>query len=132
MLPADFSAITYPNVWIGSTVVTQDELDRDMPKLIQVPARIRWLSVEPQQEEIWMLPWLNTIGAVGWVVTGGESGSHARPYNAEWARSIIKQCREARIPPFVKQLGKLAGLKHKAGADPAEWPADLRVQEFPA
>lgn len=131
MLPADFNADTYPNVWIGSTVVTQSELDRDVPKLLKVQARIRFLSVEPQQEEIWMLPWLNTIGAIGWVVTGGESGPRARPYELAWARSIVKQCRDAGVAPFVKQLGKLAGLKDKAGADPSEWPEDLRAQEFP-
>lgn len=35
------------NVWIGATVVNQEEADRDIPKLLQVPARIRFLSVEP-------------------------------------------------------------------------------------
>ena len=149
MLPADFNAETYPNVWLGATVVTQEEFDRDIEKLVNVQARVRWLSIEPQQGEIWMLPWLNTIGAVSWVVTGGESGGHARPYKLDWARSVVEQCREAAIAPFVKQLGanpvvdyaecsleraiREGGytLKHRAGADPSEWPIDLRVQEFP-
>ena len=131
MLPSCFSATTYPNVWLGATVVTQAEFDRDIGKLVDVPARVRWLSVEPQLEEIWMLPWLNTIGAISWVVTGGESGAKARPYDVRWARSVVKQCREAAIFPFVKQLGSAAGFKHHAGADPSEWPSDLRIREFP-
>lgn len=37
----------WPNVWIGATVVNQEEADRDIPKLLGVPARVRWLSCEP-------------------------------------------------------------------------------------
>lgn len=36
-----------PNVWIGATIVNQAEADRDIPKLLQVPARVRFLSMEP-------------------------------------------------------------------------------------
>ena len=35
------------NVWIGATVVNQEEADRDIPKLLQVPAAKRFLSIEP-------------------------------------------------------------------------------------
>lgn len=146
MLPADFSPDTYPHVWVGMTVVTQEEVDRDIGKLRAIPARVRWLSIEPQLEEI-KIP----TGAQ-WVVTGGESGAKARPYNLDWARSVVRQCRESGIAPFVKQLGARPGyltmkgyggqwndfycaglrLKDRAGADPAEWPWDIRVREFPA
>lgn len=35
------------NVWIGATVVNQAEADRDIPKLLDVPAAKRFLSMEP-------------------------------------------------------------------------------------
>jgi protein gp37 len=35
------------NVWVGATVVNQQESDRDIPKLLNVPAKVRWLSMEP-------------------------------------------------------------------------------------
>ena len=35
------------NVWLGATVVNQAEADRDIPKLLDVSARIRFLSMEP-------------------------------------------------------------------------------------
>ncbi|HWH74578.1 MAG TPA: DUF5131 family protein, partial [Methylibium sp.] len=35
------------NVWLGATVVNQKEADRDIPKLLAVPARVRFLSIEP-------------------------------------------------------------------------------------
>lgn len=85
--------------------------------------------------------------AIDWVIVGGESGTSARPFNIHWAESIVTQCRYAKIPVFVKQMGArpkvevdgLFGekvisnlqLKDKAGADPAEWPEGLRVQQFP-
>ena len=84
-----------------------------------------------------------------WIVVGGESGPSARPFAIEWASRTIAQCRTAGVPAFVKQLGALTvteerpGLEpgtwgwsfprwaDRKGGDPAEWPADLRVREFP-
>lgn len=74
-----------------------------------------------------------------WVIVGGESGGGARPMSLRWARSLRDQCRAAGVPVFIKQMGaralcddgSLMRWPHPAGADPAEWPADLRVQEFP-
>lgn len=42
-----FAAWPWPNVWIGSTVVNQEEADRDILKLINTPAAKRFLSIEP-------------------------------------------------------------------------------------
>ncbi len=36
-----------PNVWIGATICNQAEADRDIPKLLATPARVRFLSIEP-------------------------------------------------------------------------------------
>ena len=61
-----------------------------------------------------------------------------RKYFVAWAWLLIEQCRALNIPFFLKQLGSLAfdterriRTKHSAGADPDEWPADLRVQQWP-
>ena len=35
------------NVWLGATIVNQAEADRDIPKLLAVPARVHFLSLEP-------------------------------------------------------------------------------------
>lgn len=45
-VPVGFDRL-YPNVWLGCTVVNQAEADRDIPKLLAVPARVRFLSMEP-------------------------------------------------------------------------------------
>lgn len=90
---------------------------------------------------VWLDPCASaTQPGINWVIVGGESGPGARPFDLAWARSIVRQCREAGVPCFVKQLGDNPILspgpitypsQARAGADPAEWPADLRVQEFP-
>jgi len=97
---------------------------------------------------------IRTHAKLDWVIVGGESGPGARPFDLAWARSAVAQCRAAGVPVFVKQLGanverrrcrdcadndgtcehdglSCDGLKHRKGADPSEWPADLRVREFP-
>jgi hypothetical protein len=103
-------------------------------------------------------------------------GKHsARPCHRRWLDSLVRQCRAAGVPVFVKQMGAnvwdtndvgfqgdpgdlwdlpdpVAQVQHNPhgyaeeyqgapvrirlrnpkGADPAEWPAALRVQEWPA
>lgn len=97
--------------------------------------------------------WLDELD---WLIIGGESGPKARPFDLGWARSLVAQCRAGGVAPFVKQLGAcasdavngLAGaalkvnpdavalvskrLIDRSGADPSEWPTDLRAREFPA
>lgn len=120
------------NVWLGATVVTQAEADRDIPKLLAVPARVRFLSVEPMLGPITlpltrcdngsvpgpggaggvMCP--DCSGALGgcqrlhWVICGGESGPKARPMHPDWARSLRDQCAAAGVPFLFKQWGEWA------------------------
>lgn len=89
--------------------------------------------------------WLDPLnGGLQWIVIGGESGPGARPFDLAWTRSTIRQCREAGVPVFVKQLGadphldgaqfpaerRMGGWDRKGG-DPFFWPEDLRVREYP-
>lgn len=117
----------WPNVWLGITVVNQEEADRDIPKLLKVPARLRFLSCEPLLAPINLTsltvstdrgslygfnclspiyPWgsLN-YPVVDWVIVGGESGPGARPFTLGWGKDIVRQCRESGVPVFVKQVG---------------------------
>ena len=82
---------------------------------------------------------------IDWVVVGGESGPRVRVFCADWARTLIKDCRAANVPVFIKQMGAFWSKRHtrfndgsfpvrpthRAGADPQEWPADLQVREYP-
>jgi protein gp37 len=138
MLPLDWGD-GYENVWIGSTVVTQEEVNRDLLKLLKVPAKVRFLSCEPLLEPI-------CIGLVGtlpksdfsgyqlvcdrlhWVIVGGESGAKARPMAQQWVEQIRDECFDADVAFFMKQGSQ------------ANWPAfkdferfgdSVRVREWP-
>jgi protein gp37 len=131
MLPDDWGSTGYPNVWLIISV-GQRELDRGGAKLMRIPALVHGLSVEP------MLAPVTLRGlAVDWVIIGGE-GIGKRPFDINWARALMAECKAARIPVFVKQMGfrPVEGgrpLKFKAmkGANPDEWPVDLRMRQFP-
>jgi protein gp37 len=118
------------NCWLGVSAEDQERTEERIPALLEIPAPLRFLSLEPLLGPI-DLP---TLAGIAWAIVGGESGPGARPCDVGWIRSILDQCRSAGVAPFVKQLGgRPRGLRladPKRG-DPAEWPEDLRVREFP-
>lgn len=111
------------NVWLGATIVDQAEADRDIPKLLAVPARVRFLSMEPLLGPVDLgrpmpgpdldqgggakicQPWMIQSG-IDWVIVGGESGRGARPMHPDWARSLRDQCAAAGVPFLFKQWGE--------------------------
>ena len=97
------------HVWIGVSVENQFWADRRIPILAKVPAKVRFLSVEPLLKAVQLRKHLDQIQ---WVVVGGESGPHARPMDPEWAISIRDECLDADVPFFFKQWG---GRHSKAG-----------------
>jgi protein gp37 len=141
-----------PNLWLGVTVENQKEADERISLLLETPAAVRFLSIEPMLNSIdfedvpvGMFGPLRPYGGVSvetpkidWVIIGGESGSNARPFHLEWAESIIQQCKDAGVAVFTKQTGSNAfyqgkpfKTKSRAGTDPSEWPENLRIQQFP-
>ncbi len=119
------------NVWFGASVEDQERANDRVPELLQIPAKVRWLSVEPmlgpvnlsrvafkktgtfqnalndragsRAEEMFGADF--RVNRVDWVVIGGESGPKARGCDVKWVRSLISDCRLASVPVFVKQLG---------------------------
>jgi protein gp37 len=119
------------NVWLGATVANQEEADRDIPKLLVTPARVRFLSCEPLLGRLNLRNLCIGIGSVlhtawgipaehdhfdalhaanrtrlDWVIAGGESGSKARPSHPDWFRSLRDQCIDAGVPFHFKQHGE--------------------------
>jgi protein gp37 len=94
--------LTWPaNVWIGVSVETTHQVGR-LDHLRRVPASLRFLSAEPLLGPL--TPGLDLDG-IGWVITGGESGPHARPINPDWVRAIRDTCQHQQVPFFHKQWG---------------------------
>lgn len=148
MAPASWAAGWPENVWAGTTVGTQEWADKRCPILEQVPAKIRWLSVEPMfgpidlskhfengHESGGPAGWVDDPSPISWVICGGESGRGARPMQASWVTDLLGQCRRYGVSFFFKQKGvvmaKEMGCKAEKGDDPSEWPDEFKVQEFP-
>ena len=125
-----------PNVHLGVSVEDRKHGLPRIDELREVPAALRFLSVEPLLEDLGALD----LTGIGWVIVGGESGNGARPLNVGWVRRIVEQCREQRVPVFVKQLGRAPTMEsglvplrlaRRKGNEPSEWPEDLRVRQMP-
>jgi protein gp37 len=103
------------NVWSGTTVEDQTRADQRIPHLLEIPARIRFLSCEPLLGTVDIAAYL-PVSAEGvspspslplhWVIAGGESGGQARPTHPDWFRSLRDQCAAAQVPFFFKQWGE--------------------------
>ena len=127
------------NAWAGVSVESNDYIHR-INALRKVDAVIRFVSFEPILGPVTGA----NLRGIHWAIFGGESQSGARPCDVEWIRGGIAACRHEGAAPFVKQLGRvpmqeiapncdaLIDLRDRKGGDMEEWPADLRVREFPA
>jgi protein gp37 len=110
------------NLWLGTSVEDQATADERIPRLLRVPAAVRFLSCEPLIGHVNLGRWMSGLdvsrdeeGAdlgsasggsdLDWIIVGGESGPKARPMHIAWMRSLIAQCQAAGVPVFCKQLG---------------------------
>lgn len=104
------------NVWLGATICNQAEADRDIPKLMAVPARKRFLSMEPLLGPVDLERWLEPAGldtdlglsnpGIDWGIVGFESGPNARPGHPDHVRNLRDQFQAAGQPFFFKQWGE--------------------------
>lgn len=125
------------NVWLGVSAETQETADLRIPRLLDTPAEVRFVSAEPLlgpidlaqylspledptacSDEEHCSPWVR-YESLDWVIVGGESGPRARPMHPDWARSLRDQCTAAGVAFHYKQSGEWVGF-HRPG-DPWEW-----------
>jgi protein gp37 len=115
-LEGTIRSIPWPllNVHLGVSCEDQKTADERIPLLLQTPAAVRFLSLEPLLSDINLglmgtcpMEWGHGYSLVSdWlhgVIVGGESGHGARPMNEDWVRSIRDQCVEAGVAFFYKQ-----------------------------
>ena len=89
------------NVWLGVSVENRRHGVPRIDYLREVPARIRFLSVEPLLEDVGVLD----LRDIHWVIVGGESGPKARPMKPEWADAVRIQCADQDVAFCFKQWG---------------------------
>lgn len=118
-----------PNVFLGVTAENQEQADKRIPILLQTPAAVRFVSVEPMLRPVSLAgfdgktyrPWLDSVAwkvDINWVICGSESGPKRRPAKIDWIRSLRDQCEAAEVPFFLKQMeidGKLVKMPELDG-----------------
>jgi protein gp37 len=139
---AGANAEPIPNVWLGVSVEDQATADERMPLLLETPAAIRWLSMEPligpvdfyELSNGWAqrgyMPWRNApiLTDIDWIVVGGESGHKARPMHPDWVCSIRDECKANDTPFFMKQLSQADRTNFK---NFDYFPEGLQIREYP-
>lgn len=150
-----------PKAWLGIIAHTQAELDERAPDILACPAAMHWLRLvlhgridaraylgacekdcEPD----------SPCGggrcshpSFGHIEVSGAIGKDASPCDVEWIREVIMQGRDAGVPVYVRALGsrprhtpevweapcRIDSVHARNGDRPGEWPADLRVREWP-
>lgn len=110
--PPNGKAVWPAHVWAGVSVETQAYVWR-IRDLQQVPARVRFLSVEPLLGPVDLDESL--LEGIHWVIVGGESGPFARPMNPEWVYAILERCRKHGVKFFFKQWGAYTSDGRKVG-----------------
>ena len=142
---------TKPHIWLGVTAENQARADERIPILLDTPAAVRFVSVEPCLSAVDLRPYLfrgfiagptieprrGTIGGkamptarlsnrLDWVICGAESGPNRRPFDIQWAQDLSEQCNQAGVPCFGKQG---SGLRPGTplfpwGRQVHEWPCE--------
>lgn len=131
------------NVWIGTSVESQQTANLRIPQILRCPAALRFLSCEPLLGPLRLQTGIyrtgsgsergTTLDRIGWVIAGGESGPGARPCDPYWLRVIRDQCAAADVPFFLKQLGGVTDKRahEKAVLDGRTWtqmPSEARPE----
>jgi len=101
------------NVWLGATVESQRFAEKRIKHLIDVPAKVRFLSCEPLRTHIDLNPYIANQ-EINWVIGGGESGANARPSDPNWFRGLRDDCLRHSVPFHFKQWGEWSPLDTKS------------------
>ncbi|GAB3422070.1 hypothetical protein GCM10027516_19860 [Niabella aquatica] len=152
-LPEDWGD-GWPNVWIGTSIGSQEAANKRIPELMKIPTKIRCVSIEPLHAPISFYDdaleqycWerepngnKKLVINLDWAIIGGESGNETgkyryRPCEIEWIEQLVKECRKANTAIFIKQLGthlaKKMKMSERHGGDFENFPEHLQIREFP-
>jgi protein gp37 len=125
------------NVWVGTTVEDQQRADERIPALLAIPARVRFLSMEPLLGPVDISRFVSSrmwpAERLHWVITGGESGRNARPSHPDWFRDLRDQAQAAGVAFHFKQWGEHNEFGRRIGKAEAGRVLDGRTwDEVPA
>ena len=120
-----------PNIWLGVTAENQEQADKRRPILLQIPAAVHFVSIEPMLGAIdchlssslygpkpdnchvnvahcgscavYPCVMRTPTRSIDWVILGAETGPGKRQMDLNWALSVRDQCQAAGLPFFFKK-----------------------------
>jgi protein gp37 len=126
--------------------VSVENKKRGLPRvdvLRDIPAAVRFLSIEPLLEDLGTL----NLSQIHWAIIGGETGSSRRRLDTRRTHAILTQCKEQKVVAWVKELGRAPkvngigfdirnehGRRDFRGEDILAWPRRLKglaVRRYP-
>ncbi|MCS8413356.1 phage Gp37/Gp68 family protein [Pseudomonas aeruginosa] len=116
-----------PNLWLGVVVQNQADADNRLRILFETPAAIRWVHASPLIGSVDLTKLAHA--RLDWVVAAGEIGSHARPVNPQWVRSLRDQCASASVPFNFERWGEWAAAEEVGPDHMAFMKAQRRYAE---
>lgn len=127
MLPRDWTSAgkltpQYSHVGLMATLATQEEWDRDIAKLLMVPAAWHGVSAEPLLGPIDMRS-IGKADGLHWMITGGESGAGFRYTDRQWVHDIMVQCEQVDVAFHHKQWGGIRPKENGCAIDGREHKA---------
>ncbi len=93
--------LQWGNVWVGVTAENQAMADERLPILHQIPAKIRFVSVEPMLGPVDLSAYAEWLD---WIIVGGESGPKQRVIPFKYVQDLVHQGKQMGIPVFLKQM----------------------------
>lgn len=100
------SATELVNLWLGVSIEDQPTADERIPILLQIPAAHYWISHEPGLGKVIYPKDFLTLGKNAFLVTGGETGSRARPMHPDIPSHDRDQCHISGVKYFFKSWGE--------------------------
>ncbi len=67
-----------PHLWLGTSVENQEQADKRIDQLLQIPAQVRFLSIEPL---------LSSVDLSPWIPAGANMPTHFSTYTSEKAQA---------------------------------------------
>ena len=102
----DLAVVARRNVWLLVSAWDQASAEAAMPLLLDTPAAVRGLSLEPLLGPV-DLAAIPGAEKLDWIIAGGETGGYSRSRHCEtgWIAGIADWCARHNVPYFWKQWG---------------------------
>ena len=145
----DGGALPVPNVWLGVSIEDQETAAERVPIILDTPAAVRLVSVEPMLDYIDLTridtgdAIINALdGSIGvegrgwtgcarlnWIICGAESGPRRRAIAVNAIQLLRDQSYGAHVPFFLKQMEVDGKLVKMPALDGRVWDQRPEVAE---